>query len=880
MTTQQTMTTQQKLGNALAAAQKAHQENIAKIIASQLSKSSGGGSSSVKNQIQGIQPTQSVMYEPQPTTQTTAQKLTQPLNPIEQAKQQQTTPIRSSSGGSSRSTIASPAISSALTQTATISPKVNEIVNPQPQPIRSLAGRDYVRYVAPQDTITQYIDEQGRVIRQETQRDYIKVEQDIYGPLKRYGVTPDNRVGSPFTPQPSSSIMFDDYKKRQQAGARAANVPNLLTEYSQMAQEKEYQRSLMPVLSQSSYQKSIIGKTSGFLYQRSRNFGQLSGLAEFGISSGEKAALTVGQFIPSGGLLTGQESFWSRTVKESQGLPPLQLSKDIYGSVSLLRERRRDDPRGWAQAAVAPTGIASEFGAAVILGIPAGAAVSGLRPSRYIRPTSKPRSQTMRYETVTIDDFITRGRVDVRQNIPRSTPRTASILSYTETPANWLQRLRGNRIATQFMQESTGRNVLTRQIGTATDTFIWQEGSSRATFVRQRGSSTTTTRNVPAPIFDDLPLNIIENPATQTTRTTARVSAPTPITSRLMRRTTTAREFSLYGQQKGWFTEQTYSSNFVTATTSQFTARSFPTQVRRVETFFATAGGKQVPFGSQTTQVGFVQSQLRISKTGEVFRENLQTRSRGSTSDRLMQDVFFTPDPAQRTTTMSGFTALISYKKRARIIPKRETLGYLVPKGKRATFGGNQRTIQIELQKPIVQQVNIPKVAQPTIKVTLKIAKAPKQVGRVRSRATIVPLARTLTKPTQRFFATQRPAQALRPTQATRPSFINIQRSAIVSQYKPAYIQQTSQVTQLYSVSPISQRINTPNIRIGVPVPPVFSPPILPDVRFGGAGTPFYSQTNRSTRRGYTRSLAGVGAKGQRRRASLLDIRSGLTVRF
>jgi hypothetical protein len=839
-------TIQQKLGNALAAAQKAHQQNIAKIIASQLSKSSGGGSSSVKNQIQGVQTTQSVMYEPQPTTQTTTQKLTQPLNPIEQIKQQQATPIRSSSsGGSSRSTTIQ------ATQTTGINNNTN-------QEIQTGTIKQEIDGSIRQETIR---DSAGKII---SQVDYIPVVRTYYttnlkDPFARYLNTSPPKASYP-----------EVYKIKETEYKAEVSYPT-----------PKYNPNIpQGVLSQSSYQKSLIGRAANYGYQQSRKAGQLSGLAEFGISSGEKAALTVGQFIPSGGLLTGQESFWSRTVKESQGLPPLQLSKDIYGSVSLLRERRRDDPRGWAQAAAAPTGLASEFGAAVILGIPAGAVVSGLRPSRYIRPTSKPRTQTMRYETVTVDDFITRGRVDVRQNIPRNTPRTASILSYTETPANWLQRLRGNRIATQFMQESTGRNVLTRQMGTATDTFIWQEGSSRATFVRQRGGSTTTTRNAPAPIFDDLPLNIVENPATQTTRTTARVSAPTPTTSRLMRRTTTAREFSLYGQQKSWFTEQTYSSNFVTATTNQFTARSFPTQVRRVETFFATAGGKQVPLGSQTTQVGFVQSRLRISKTGEVFRENLQTRSRGSTSDRLIQDVFFTPDPAQRTTTISGFTALISYKKRARIIPKRETLGYLVPKGKRASFGGNQRTVQIELQKPIVQQVNIPKVAQPTIKVNLKIAKAPRQIGRVRPRTTILPATRTITAPTKRFYATQRPAQALRPTQATRPSFINIQRSAIVSQYKPAYIQQTSQVTQLYSVSPISQRINTPNIRIGVPVPPVFSPPILPDVRFGGAGTPFYSQTNRYIRRGYTRSLAGVGARGQRRRASLLDIRSGLTVRF
>jgi hypothetical protein len=580
----------------------------------------------------------------------------------------------------------------------------------------------------------------------------------------------------------------------------------------------------------------------------------------------------------------GIGAFGERTVRESRGIIPLQLAKDIPRGATQLYRTARDEPAEFRRMQVSPGGfIAQSFLTAPVVGGAVVGTARALTPSRYIRTRTRLPQQNIQFESFTETRQMGRGTFDVRQSIPTPAQRTTTLLRFQETPTGIIDRLRGRRVQTTIQTSPTGRQTITRTLGDAQDIYVFPRESSRARVTRIRGERRLPTRTVDAPLLDtEVPLSFTPSNVIPQQATVATTRVRAPLTDALGIRTARTSQMTISGVDRGTLRQTRYTGQLDRVDIQDFSARSFPTATARTETYLALQGTRQIPIGTISTELSARPTRLRISRTGEVSRERVRTDSRIIDDTRIVQDISLTPDPAQETLLRTGITANIRLQ-REFIIPTqaRNTLGYLVPRGKRAQISLSRTRTQLTPSRTIIQDVAPPRLPQQTpinIRIRRPSPIATQQTPRLRGRfgafystpSAVLSATRvsTISRPSQQFIPRQTPVTI----QRTSPITSFIQRTSQTQQLQRTFSPQL----QFRPTSPISSGIRTPRAGIPIAPPPPFRLPRIPSG--GTLGYPRRSISERA-RRGYTRSLAGIG-RASRREASLIDIGSGLTVRF
>jgi hypothetical protein len=354
--------------------------------------------------------------------------------------------------------------------------------------------------------------------------------------------------------------------------------------------------------------------------------------------------------------------------------------------------------------------------------------------------------------------------------------------------------------------------------------------------------------------------------------------------TQLYRQKLTTREFSAQGRIKGTLRDTLIEGRFGSATVNKYQARSYPTQVRTIDTYLYSKTS-QKPLGTTTTGVGLRPTRLKISKTGEVSRENLRSQVISLESGKIRQDILFTPDPAQKTTSIAGVDATFRVRPQTRGVSTLKTAGtraivYSRAMGKRAQVGlTTQRT------KVVTQRVTPAKLPKPKTLEAIKIPKlqsvrktTPRTAFSTRASLTSASLSTrsAISQSRIQSFAITPIQKTISTIRQSQTPITNTIQSQLVSTQGTYQVAQTTSILGQNTIIPITNRVSTPNPPSPIPVPKFFGSPKL---NFGG--TPFGRRQKRDTysKKGYTRSLAGVGAK-KRRKATLFDIGSGLTVRF
>lgn len=746
------------------------------------------------------------------------------------------TTTRVSSGRGRSPTRASPTVSPQPQPVITpvVSTRVQEIFTPTPA-----RGVVPTTTTLERVTTTQFVDERGNIV--DTQRE---VTREV---IDRPIATRTASTARALTPQTRRDLFRQETLESAQTGGRVAQ--QLLTEQQrsrQIQQQLQALSTVQPVRRPATF----TGRAEQRALRATERIEQpvLRGTAQMGIFSVSPLA-----YVAEGGVRTFLNPLQSlRTVGRTAVQSP-QIARELALTY-------QTDRGALSRFLSSPAGIPATFGGSLLFGGAIAGTGRALTPRTQIRTTGRLPQQDIRFTELTQQRQIGRGTFDTRQSIPTPAGRTTTLLEFQETPAGLVDRALRRRVQTQIFTSPEGRTTIIRRLGRDQDILVFGQGMDRARLTRIRGDRRLRTRQVRTPDLGtdlDIPLTRVD----QTPRTvigTAIVDAE--LTSLATQRA--GQGFTLAGRtvRPQVVTQDVFTANIEGLTFQQFQARTFPASVRQLQTgTFIDSSGRTKALPPSITGIGAEPTRIRLVESGVIQRERLVTRMTGSEKGILAQDIVSVADPVQRTVTTTGLRGTIRVDRQVRTLGKRGQVS-LLP----------QRT----QPQTIVQDVRVPTIQSPQATRKLRITRRQPVLGRQRTPFRTIGATRF-------FLGTSASAQVL--------SLSNLSRglTSPVSALRPA--------TQFRQVSALRQQIPTAQLgfstissipratpvgiaRLPTPLPAPAIPPVRPPRLDVGGLTGRRRRQRTRSRRGFTRSLAGLGQTG--RQADVWDIGSGLTARF